>query len=129
MACGSGPARHRAVGDYGERVAARHLQALGMTVVDRNWRCDQGEIDVVAVAPTSPPTLVVCEVKTRTSVSYGSPVEQVTQRKAMRLRRLAVRWLQEHPEVTSPHVRVDVVGVLVPRAGAPEVEHLEGVLS
>lgn len=129
MACGSGPARHRAVGDYGERVAARHLEAAGLTIVDRNWRCDQGEIDVVAVAPTVPPTLVVCEVKTRTSVTFGSPLEQVTHRKAMWLRRLAVRWLQEHPEVTSPHVRVDVVGVLVPRAGAPEVEHVVGVLS
>ncbi|WP_409485319.1 YraN family protein [Arsenicicoccus dermatophilus] len=129
MGAGTGPARHRAVGEYGEKVAVRHLEASGLRVVDRNWRCDLGEVDIVAVTPGEPPTLVVCEVKTRTSTAFGGPLEQVTLRKAARLRRLAVRWLQAHPEVTSPHVRVDVVGVTVPRSGAAQVEHLEAVLS
>ncbi|AKT52235.1 YraN family protein [Arsenicicoccus sp. oral taxon 190] len=129
MGAGTGPARHRAVGEYGERVAARHLEAAGLRIIDRNWRCRHGEIDLVAVSADDPATVVVVEVKTRTTDAFGSPVEQITYRKAARLRRLAGLWLAEHPEVTSPLVRVDVVGVLVPRWGAPVVDHLEAVLS
>jgi len=69
---------------------------------------------------------VVCEVKTRSSTAYGSPLEGVTERKAARLRRLAARWLQEHA-VRPDEVRIDLVGVLVPRNGPPEVEHVRGV--
>ncbi|HET7303948.1 MAG TPA: YraN family protein [Segeticoccus sp.] len=113
----------KAVGDYGERVAVRHLQSLGMQVLERNWRCDVGEVDIVALDGDC---LVVCEVKTRRSSTFGSPVEAVTRRKAARLRRLAARWLAEH-ELRVADLRVDVVGVVRPRRGAAEVEHLEGV--
>lgn len=113
----------KAVGDYGERVAARHLRSLGMQVLERNWRCELGEVDIVALDGDC---LVVCEVKTRRSSSFGRPVEAVTRRKAARLRRLAARWLAEH-ELRVADLRVDVVGVVRPRRGAAEVEHLEGV--
>lgn len=112
-----------AVGAYGERVAARHLTAAGMRVVDRNWRCTQGEIDLVAIDGAC---LVVCEVKTRRGTTYGSPVEAITWRKAARLRRLAACWLAEHA-VGTTDVRIDVVGVLRPRSGPAVVEHLIGV--
>ncbi|WP_219106091.1 YraN family protein [Austwickia sp. TVS 96-490-7B] len=120
--------RKVALGAYGERVAARHLQAQGMVIVDRNWRCADGEIDLVAHDGSC---LVVCEVKTRRTTTYGSPVEAITWRKAARLRRLAGWWVQAHPleaRATS-EIRVDVVGVVLPYAGAPVVEHLRGALA
>jgi putative endonuclease len=112
-----------AVGQYGEDVASRHLTEAGMQVLARNWRCDLGEIDVVARDGS---TVVVCEVKTRTGLDYGTPLEAVTARKLARLRRLAARWLAESGE-HPPEVRIDVVSVLVRRRGAALVEHLRGV--
>lgn len=125
-ASGPGPGRARrrqALGAYGEGLAARHLTGLGMVVLDRNWRCEQGEIDLVL---RDGAVLVVCEVKTRSSTAYGSPLEAVTSAKAERMRRLAARWLAEHT-VRPGEVRLDLVGVLVPARGAPVVEHVAGV--
>ena len=117
-------ARQRlALGAYGEGLAARHLTGQGMVLLDRNWRCELGEIDLVL---RDGPALVVCEVKTRSSTAYGSPLEAVTGKKAARLRRLAARWLAEHA-VRPEEVRLDLVGVLVPPRGAPVVEHVPGV--
>ena len=88
-------ARQRlALGAYGEGLAARHLTGQGMVLLDRNWRCELGEIDLVL---RDGPALVVCEVKTRSSTAYGTPLQAVTGQKAARLRRLAARWLAEHP--------------------------------
>lgn len=112
-----------AVGRYGERVAARYLAEQGMVVLDRNWRCAAGEIDLVA---RDGDTLVVCEVKTRSGVGFGSPLEGVTAAKAARLRRLAALWLSAHP-VRPYEVRLDVVGVLRSPRGAARVEHVRGV--
>jgi len=111
------------VGRYGEDVAARHLREVGFVVLQRNWRCELGEIDIVA---RDGDCLVVCEVKTRRSDLFGSPFEAVTPRKVARLRRLAARWVVEsglHP----PQIRIDVVAVLRPRAGPAQVEHVRAV--
>lgn len=113
----------RAIGEYGERLACEYLTGLGYEVLDRNWRCDQGEVDIVA---REGDCVVVCEVKTRRSTTFGTPVEAVTPVKAARLRRLAVRWLREH-DVRSPDLRVDVIGVLRPLNGPARIEHLKGV--
>ena len=115
--------RRRALGRFGEAYAARHLVDQGMVVLDRNWRCSAGEIDLVL---RDGPVLVVCEVKTRSSAAYGSPLEGVTDRKAARLRRLAAQWLADH-QVHPDDVRIDLVGVLAPAGSAPRVEHLRGV--
>jgi putative endonuclease len=115
--------RRRSLGAFGETYAARRLVEQGMVLLDRNWRCDAGEIDLVLRDGS---VLVVCEVKTRSSTAFGTPVEAVTVQKAERLRRLAERWLEDH-HVRPDDVRIDIVGVLVPRRGAPEVEHVRGV--
>ena len=115
--------RRQAVGAYGEELAARHLVEAGMVVLDRNWRCELGEIDLVL---RDGATLVICEVKTRTSTRYGDPLEAVTEQKAARLRRLAARWLAGH-DLRPGEVRIDVVGVLVPRRGAPTLDHVRGI--
>ena len=117
-------AARRALGAYGEALAARHLvEVQGMVLLDRNWRCDAGEIDLVL---RDGPVLVVCEVKTRSSTAYGSPLEGVTDRKAARLRRLAAQWLADH-DLHSDDVRIDLVGVLAQAGVAPELVHLRGV--
>ena len=115
--------RRRALGRFGEAYAARHLVDRGMVVLDRNWRCDAGEIDLVL---RDGRVLVVCEVKTRSSTAYGSPLEAVTSAKAERLRRLAARWLAEH-RLRPDEVRIDLVGVLAAPGRSPEVEHIAGV--
>ena len=116
-------ARRRAVGSFGERLAVRELGRLGMVVVDRNWRCREGELDIVARQGDD---LVVCEVKTRTSDRFGTPVEAITPAKAARLRRLGGLWATEH-SVSPGRIRVDVVAVMLPRHGSPQVVHFEGL--
>ena len=111
------------LGAYGEQVAAAHLVASGMTVLERNWRCPLGEIDIVA---RDGDVLVVCEVKTRSSTALGHPLEAVTALKAARLRRLAAAWITER-RVHPAEVRIDLVGVLRPARGAAGVEHVRGV--
>ena len=112
-----------AVGDYGERLAERLLVGQGMTVLERRWRCRQGEIDIVALDGDC---LVVCEVKTRRSQLAGTPADAVTPLKLARLRRLAGAWLAQQSR-WFPDVRIDVVCVVVPARGPAQVEHLRGV--
>jgi putative endonuclease len=116
-------ARRQALGEYGERLAARHLVDAGLVVLDRNWRCSAGEIDLVLREGR---VLVVCEVKTRTSVDHGTPHEAIGDAKLDRLRRLGARW-QEERGVSATDVRVDLVAVLRPRRGPSVVEHVRGI--
>ena len=116
-------ARNQALGAYGERLAADHLRSLGLVILDRNWTCRHGEIDIVA---RDGDTLVVCEVKTRTSTSHGTALEAVSGHKMLRLRRSLSAWLEIH-QVSPAGVRIDVVTVHVPRRGGPHVERITGV--
>jgi putative endonuclease len=114
----------QALGAYGERVAARHLAELGMVVLDRNWRCSEGELDLVL---RDGDVLVACEVKTRRGVSCGTPHEAVDSVRLERLHRLVWRWAEEH-DVHPGGARVDLVAVQRPRRGAAAVEHVEGLV-
>ncbi|MCW2852681.1 MAG: YraN family protein [Nocardioides sp.] len=116
-------ASKQALGAYGEAVAARHLVEAGMSPLDRNWRCEEGEIDLVLREGA---VLVVCEVKTRSSEACGSPHEAVSPAKLDRLRRLAQRWADDHG-LRPPETRIDLVAVLRPRRGAAVVEHVRGI--
>jgi putative endonuclease len=116
--------RLNALGRYGERVAARYLTDRGMVVLDRNWRCGAGEIDLVL---RDGDVLVVCEVKTRSSDAYGSPHEAVGPVKLERLQRLALLWVDEHG-LRPADVRIDVVAVHRPRRGAARLEHVPGLV-
>lgn len=119
----SPPTDRSTLARYGERLAERYLRERGFTVLARNWRCREGEVDIVALDGDC---LVVCEVKTRRTTAFGAPVEAVTLVKLARLRRLAATWLAEH-DTHVGDVRVDVIGVLRPRRGACTLEHLVGV--
>lgn len=112
-----------AVGRYGERVAASHLVGDGWQVLDRNWRGTRGELDIVALDGD---VVVAVEVKTRRGTGFGHPAEAVTAAKLGRLRRLTGEWLGAH-DVRAASVRIDVLAVVVQKAGAATVEHLVGV--
>lgn len=112
-----------AVGRRGEDIAESYLEARGLRILDRNWRCRDGEIDLVALDGA---VVVIVEVKARTSLAYGHPFEAVDARKLARLHRLAVAWCRDHLPAVPPW-RVDVVGVLDDGSGSPAVEHLRGV--
>ena len=125
-----GADRRRILGASGEDAVAAWYAAAGYEVVARNWRCADGEIDLVVRAPDG--TLVVCEVKTRSSRAFGSPFEAVTPAKQRRLRRLAAQWLAARRAGTGSDllqpmvdVRFDVAAVRAGPRGALSVEVLE----
>ena len=111
------------LGQQGEQLAANFLAEAGLTVVDRNWRCKDGEIDIVAVDGR---TLVICEVKTRSGVRFGTPIEAITRQKAWRLRKLAVLWVKAHGR-SFDQIRIDIVGILRAEAGEFSIEHVKAV--
>ena len=113
------------LGAHGERIAAAYLTDTGLRLLDRNWRCREGELDIVAREGDA---IVFCEVKTRRGVGYGYPVEAVTPVKQRRLRVLAQRWLAAHDE-HAPDLRFDVVGVLVRPSRPALVTHLRAAFS
>ncbi|UED86890.1 YraN family protein [Streptomyces profundus] len=121
-----------ALGRFGEDLAVRRLRRSGMTVLERNWRCSAGEIDIVAADRSAGPALVVCEVKTRRARGFQHPMAGLSPSQARRLRALAQRWLCErwlaaHPAPPPGGVRIDLIGVLLPERGAARVEHVRGV--
>ena len=111
------------LGRDGEELAVTHLLGSGMRVLERNWRCRLGEIDIVALDGDC---LVVCEVKTRRSLVAGGPLEAVTPVKLARLRKLTAAWLAGQNQYF-PEIRIDVVGVLAPARGPVVIEHLKAV--
>jgi putative endonuclease len=112
-----------ALGRRGEQIAMEYLERAGMRILDRNWRCAGGEIDIVAAEGQ---VLVICEVKTRSGTRYGTPLEAITRAKRTRLRRLAAQWLAGHG-VLFDEVRIDVIGLISDRSGQYQVEHARGV--
>jgi putative endonuclease len=113
------------LGSRGERIAVAYLTDAGLRVLDRNWRCREGELDIVAREGDA---LVFCEVKTRRGIGFGHPVEAVTRVKQQRLRVLAQRWLAAHDE-HAPDLRFDVVGILVRPSQPALVTHLRAAFS
>jgi putative endonuclease len=114
----------QALGRFGEDIAAHYLTDQGWTVLDRNWRCREGELDLIA--QPQPGTVVFVEVKTRSGARFGSPAAAVTPRKLARLRRLAGAWLREHPG-DYRFLRIDVIAVTSGAKLGRSVDHIEGV--
>ncbi|GAA4947983.1 YraN family protein [Actinoplanes utahensis] len=112
--------QRRAVGAYGERLAARHLEERGLVLLQRNWRCADGEIDLIL---RDGDDVVFCEVKTRRTAAFGPPAASIDHRKVRRLRHLASRWLTESG-VPAARVRFDVVEVLPQPRGRAHVSHI-----
>ena len=112
-----------ALGRRGEQLAADYLQGLGLRLVERNWRCALGEIDLVMRDGSE---TVFVEVKTRAGLGYGHPLEAITAAKLARLRRLAAAWCEAHPGEASS-IRIDAVAVVASRSEPVRIEHLRRV--
>jgi putative endonuclease len=110
--------QRRAVGIDGEQAAADWYAANGYDVLARNWRCRQGELDLILRRGR---TVVFCEVKSRTSDAFGAPVEAITHAKRERLRRLAAWWLEHDAPFRPGEIRFDVASVM-----RGQVEIIEG---
>lgn len=109
--------RKQAVGRIGEDLAADFLERAGMVVLTRNFRCPQGEIDIIA---RDGDTIVFVEVKTRRTAALGSPLEAVTRDKLARLRRLSGIWLSRQPTYHRC-TRIDALGIVM--QPAPAYDH------
>ncbi|MGW5310149.1 YraN family protein [Nocardia thailandica] len=113
----------RALGAFGEELAAQYLREAGMEILARNWRCRYGELDLVV---REAELTAFVEVKTRSGFGFGTPAEAVTFAKQQRIRRLALLWLAEQ-DGPWQRIRFDVVSVLVRRGHRPVVEHRPAV--
>lgn len=111
------------LGQRGERLAEDYLREAGAAILDRNWRCRDGELDIVAADAG---TLVAVEVKSRRSWDFGHPFEAVGPAKLGRLVRLLAAWASAHGVDGGPR-RVDVIAVTGPPGSQPVIEHLRGV--
>ncbi len=115
------------VGRRGEDLACAELVRQGLVVVDRNWRCSLGEIDIVAAeVGDRGVTLVFCEVKCRTGLGFGHPLEAITFAKMRTLRQLAAHWLRQH-RITAKEIRLDAIGVVMLPGHEPSLTHVKAV--
>lgn len=115
------------VGVRGEDLAAAELRRQGMSILARNWRCRSGEIDIVAAElADGRRTIVFCEVKCRTGLGFGVPLEAITHAKVRKLRQLAGEWLATAGEQPD-RIRLDAVGVVLLAGREPQITHLRGI--
>jgi putative endonuclease len=120
-------ASRQALGTRGEDLAAAELERQGMVILDRNWRCRTGEIDIVAMDfEAANGSLVFCEVKCRTGLGFGPPLEAITHAKVRKLRQLAGEWLATS-DITARRIRIDAVGVVLLPDKEPQLTHLRGI--
>jgi putative endonuclease len=115
------------VGARGEDLAAAELERQGMTILARNWRCPTGEIDIVATEVVDGrQTLVFCEVKCRTGLGFGAPLEAITHAKVRKLRQLTAEWLAATGSIVD-QIRIDAVGVVLQPGQQPQLTHIRGI--
>jgi len=112
------------LGREGEDAAVEYLKQKGFRILDRNWRCKEGELDIVAVDPRQ--VFVAVEVKTRTGTRFGTPLEAVGHKKLRRLRMLTVIWLNAHG-VRYDRIRIDVVAITRDDKGGFTIQHEQAV--
>ena len=117
----------KALGDRGEALAAAFLERKGYTILERNYRFDRAEVDLVCFAPDDDPSrggeLVFVEVKARRGTGFGRPEEAVTKEKQRQIIKAAEAYLHER-RLEGSVCRFDVVAILL-GSDAPEIEHFE----
>jgi putative endonuclease len=113
------------LGARGEEVVARYLVERKYEILDRNWRIKGGELDLVAISEFG--VIAFVEVKTRSSLTYGHPLEAITRDKAYRLQRLALAWLAVHHKWGFEY-RIDCAAVIVKDGIKFEIDYRAAVL-
>lgn len=120
------PSAQQRLGDFGERVAAAHLQAKGYRVIDRKYRVRDAEIDLIAVDGDQ---LVFVEARTRRGAYPGMAALSITRKKAGKLLFAVERYLETHPDVADMPLRIDVVAIELDADGQMrEVTHIEDAI-
>jgi putative endonuclease len=117
--------RNRQIGAFGEATIAKHLETLGYDIIERNWRIKEGEIDLIAC--DSRALLHFIEVKTRSSLAFGDPLEAINRDKARRMQRLVLAWLATHHQLGSDF-SIDVAAVLLAADGSHTIDFRENIL-
>lgn len=117
-------AAQQTLGNYGEELAQQYLQTKGYCIKATNWRCQFGELDIVAQLGE---TLVFVEVKTRRSDQISNALMSITVAKREKLIKAVYSYLDEH-ELDEALWRIDAIGIAVRRAQAPLIEHVEDAL-
>ena len=114
-------------GKRGEDLACAELERQGMQILERNWRCRLGEIDIVAAEKgANGLTLVFCEVMWRSGLGFGHPLEAITFTKRQTLRQLAAIWMRQH-HIKASTIRLDAIGVVLMPGSEPLVTHVRAV--
>ena len=117
--------QNKSIGAFGENVVAEYLVAGGATILERNWRIKEGEIDIVARSGDG--KIIFTEVKTRSSLAFGHPLESITTEKSRRLQRLAMAWLATH-RALGAEFQIDCAAVLIGSDGQHSIEYRANVL-
>ena len=111
------------LGKIGEDIAAEYLNDLGYKILDRNWRFERVELDIVAQVDS---TLVFCEVKTRRSNSHGIPSDAITPLKLQHIRTAALHWLNNH-QSRHQGIRFDAISVIYCAGQPTTISHITGI--
>lgn len=128
------PVSRKEVGNAGEDYATSYLRDLGWTILDRNWSCRYGELDIVASCPDpqvpQKRIIVFVEVKTRQTSAYGDPLEAITPRKIQHLRRAGINWLASHQDLLQPYptlVRFDAIAIVMAHGKVTKLTHVRRI--
>ncbi|GAB7027017.1 YraN family protein [Geotalea toluenoxydans] len=117
---GEGKSDNKTLGEVGESIAVTFLKGLKYTIIERNFRCKCGEIDIIA---RDGKTLVFVEVKTRRTNAFGVPQLAVTPFKQRQISKTALTWLAQK-KLQDAGARFDVIAILQPDHAVPEIDHI-----
>lgn len=116
---------NRRLGQAGENLAASALVNADYSIIERNWRCKVGEVDIVALSPEG--IIAFVEVKTRSNHRHGTPAEAITYQKSARMRRVMGAWFDAHEVNGHQGVRLDLISVDWDGSGNPVLAHRKGL--
>lgn len=109
------------IGREGEDIAVDYLTKKNFRIIERNYRCRMGEVDIIGIFFRE---LVFIEVKTRSNISFGYPYEAVDSRKILKIRRVAQNFISER-KLYNMDVRFDIISIILNKDDFPKIEHIE----
>ncbi len=116
------------LGKEGEEIALNYLKEKGIEILEKNWQCKIGEIDLIGKSNSKEDTLIFFEVKTKRNVEKGSPEEMVNYRKKEKLKKLAYFYLKDKG-IKNINLRIDVIAIYLNSDGSWQINHIENAVS